>query len=187
MALGDIGAAVIDSVRVNNGSTTTRGEVEHAIGNFFCCLFQEASGNLLAATVSVFVFLPGCIPIVASTVISHSIATARDDKIIETLRRSYIVQRQADGKPDEQIAAEITKIDREWQIDLTLTRGDLMASTKPWQLRVSNCDPDLAEIQSEPIDPGCQERWKAQLLFLKEEGITLTPTEIYNWNGEFNP
>ena len=135
--------------------------------------------TLVAALLSL-ALLHGCWAV--SDVISNYQLIARDDKIIETLRRSYIVQRQADGKPDEQIAAEITKIDREWQIDLALTRGDLMASPKPRQLRVSNCDPDLAEVQSEPNDSGCQERWKAQLLVLKEEGITLTPTEIDNWN-----
>ena len=56
-----------------------------------------------------------------------------------------------------------------------------MASTKPNQFRATNCHADLAEIQSEPVDLVCQQKWEAQRLVLQEAGITLTSDETANW------
>ncbi len=121
--------------------------------------------------------LPGCLPVAASAIISHYQTKAGDEKVTVMVRRAYIVSRQADGKSHQQITTEIAKIDRTWEIDLALSRGDLMASATPNQMMNMNCmSEDMGDGTLEE-DPLCLAKRDAQLQVLKEEGVTLTKEE----------
>ncbi len=124
--------------------------------------------------ISVSSLLGGCLPII----ISHELAARGDAKIIETFRRAYIVQRQADGKTEDQIASEIAKIDRTWQIDLAVSGGDLMASTVPNQLNISGCSEEFDETRPAPNHKECKAKADEQKRLLQEAEITLTPEEV---------
>ena len=96
-----------------------------------------------------------------------------DSYQIEVFRRAYIIQRRADGKPDSQIISEIRQIDQQWQIDLILSDGDLIASTKPYQLiRRDSCKTMTARTSSR-MSSECQDRRTAQRAKLRAAGIEI--------------
>ncbi len=48
MAIGDIGAALIDSLSIGNpGSSVSKGDICHATGDFFCAIWWNATGTVL--------------------------------------------------------------------------------------------------------------------------------------------
>ncbi len=112
--------------------------------------------------------LLACIPVS----MSHSLASPRDDEILTIVRRAYIVQRRADGKSDVQITDEIRVIDREWEINLVLSKGDLFASTRPGQLNTQNCRAGSKRGELGPRRR-CEAEQKAQRQLLDAAGIEL--------------
>ena len=56
----------------------------------------------------------------------------------ERLRSYYVALRRHDGATDEEIAAEIPELDRDWHVDLVLADGNLEAS-KQHAKRVRSC------------------------------------------------
>jgi hypothetical protein len=97
---------------------------------------QTVSALGVALVAIVIATQTSCVPIAVGAAIS----THQDTQQAELIRRAYIVHRQADGIPIDQIKAEILRIDPEWAADLALSGGDLLASTQPYQREMRSCE-----------------------------------------------
>jgi hypothetical protein len=112
----------------------------------------------------------GCIAIA----VSETRLRSHEEKMTTLIRTAYITQRRADGKPDSQIAAEIREIDRDWAIDLALSRGDLDRSTKRQKLYTEDCDLILySHARTHERVVACEARHRDQRRLLLEAGIEL--------------